>query len=76
MANSNIGGSNEVLDVPDFARIQRTMVRANRRHVMDGLPCLRPSCSGTLGYRDSAVTCSDCDYAVSIGGGDTVTESG
>lgn len=66
MVDSDVGGAPHRPEVPDFAEMRRTMERDNRRHVLDGIGCLRPSCGGTLEHREEAVECSECDYQVEV----------
>lgn len=66
MVDSDVNGGQERPEVPDFAEMRRTMERDNRRHVMDGMGCLRPSCDGILECDDVAVRCTDCEFRVRV----------
>lgn len=65
MANS--ARSNDDPDVPDYAEMRRAMLEVSREHVMDGLVCPNPSCSGTLQHNRGSVSCAACGGRIDIG---------
>lgn len=64
MVDSDVDGGPNRPEVPDFAEMRRSMERDNRRHVLDGVGCLRPSCGGTLEHQGEAVRCTVCDARI------------
>lgn len=45
-------------DRPDFADIRRTLEEFRHETGIDGLPCPRPTCSGTIEPRGEGLRCS------------------
>lgn len=67
MVNSarSTGGNDP--EVPDYAAMRRTMLEVGGEHVMDGLVCPNPSCSGTLQHDRGRVSCTTCGGRIDIG---------
>lgn len=71
MVNSVQSDDGEGPSVPDYAEMRRTMLEIGGEHVMDGLSCPNPSCSGTLQLERRSVTCATCGGRIDIGSTDT-----